>query len=33
MTIIEAINQIKYRIYTATQMVGKGKDGKAFEDL
>lgn len=29
----EAIEKIKYRIYTATQIAGKGEDGKAFEDL
>lgn len=33
MTIQEAIERIKYRIYTATQIVGKGEDGKAFEDF
>lgn len=33
MTTQEAIERIKYRIYTATTIVGKGEDGKAFEDL
>lgn len=33
MTAKEAIEQIQYRIDTATQMVGKGQDGKAYEDL
>ena len=29
----EAIEQIKYRIYTASKAVGRGVDGKAYEDL
>lgn len=29
----EAIKQMKYRIETATQIVGKGEDGKAYEDM
>ncbi len=33
MTTEEAIERIKYRIETASQVVGKGADGKAFEDL
>lgn len=33
MTIQEAIERIKYRIYTATKIVGKGQDGEGFEDL
>lgn len=33
MTTIEAIQMIKYRIETASEIVGKGKDGKAFQDL
>lgn len=33
MTIAEAINSIKYRIATASEIVGKGEDGNAFEDL
>lgn len=33
MTAIEAIQIIKYRIETASEIVGKGKDGKAFQDL
>lgn len=33
MTTQEAIERIKYRIYTATAIAGKGEDGKAFEDL
>lgn len=33
MTTQEAIERIKYRIYTAAQIAGKGEDGKAFEDL
>lgn len=28
-----AIIQMQYRIDTASQMVGNGKDGKAFEDM
>lgn len=33
MTEIEAIEQIKCRIATASKVVGNGLDGKAFEDL
>ena len=33
MTKREAIESIKYRIKTASEIVGKGEDGKAFEDL
>lgn len=33
MTEIEAIAMIQYRIGTASEIVGTGKDGKAFEDL
>lgn len=33
MTNEEAINQLQYRIDTASQFVGKGMDGKAYEDL
>lgn len=33
MTIQEAIERIKYRIYTATAVAGNGIDGNAFEDL
>ena len=33
MTESEAISRIKYRIDTASKAVGKGEDGKAFEDL
>lgn len=33
MTENEAIERIKYRIETATDIVGKGIDGKAFEDM
>lgn len=29
----EAIKKIQYRINTASEVVGKGADGKAFEDL
>ena len=33
MTKNEAINKIKYRIKTASEAVGTGPDGKAYEDL
>lgn len=33
MTEREAIEKIKYRIDTASEIAGKGEDGKAFEDL
>lgn len=33
MTNQEAINRMQYRIDTATRIVGKGEDGKAFEDM
>lgn len=33
MEIKHAINQMQYRINTASQIVGKGKDGKAYEDM
>lgn len=33
MTIREAIERIKWRKWTASQMVGMGEDGKAFEDM
>ena len=33
MTESRAITQIKYRVDTATQLVGTGVDGKAYEDL
>ena len=33
MTVSEAIKMIQCRIYTASEIVGKGEDGKAFEDL
>lgn len=33
MTEREAIERIKYRMEMACKMVGKGEDGKAFEDL
>ena len=33
MTELEAINNIKYRMEAACEMVGKGENGKAFEDL
>lgn len=33
MEIKHAINQLQYRIDTASQIVGKGKDGKAYEDM
>lgn len=33
MTKEQAINLIRYRINTATEIAGKGEDGKAFEDL
>lgn len=33
MTAKEAIERMKYRISTASEIVGKGEDGKAFEDL
>lgn len=33
MTNQEAINRMQYRIDTAMEIVGKGEDGKAFEDM
>lgn len=33
MEVKEAIERIKYRIYTATSITGNGVDGNAFEDL
>ena len=33
MTNQEAIKMMKYRIDTATEIAGKGEDGKAFEDM
>ena len=33
MTVQSAINTIRYRIETASEIAGKGADGKAFEDL
>ena len=33
MTNQEAINRMRYRIDTATEIAGKGEDGKAFEDM
>ena len=33
MTNQEAINRMQYRIDTATEIAGKGEDGKAFEDM
>lgn len=33
MTENEAINRIRYRIDTASDIVGKGVDGKAYEDM
>ena len=33
MTESRAIIQIKYRVDTATQLIGTGVDGKAYEDL
>lgn len=33
MTVQEAIERIKWRKWTASNMVGMGADGKAFEDL
>ena len=33
MTAKEAIKSIQYRIDTASEIAGKGEDGKAFEDL
>ena len=33
MTEQEAINMLKYRMNTAIEIVGKGEDGKAFEDM
>ena len=33
MTRQDAIKKIRYRIDTATEIAGKGTDGKAFEDL
>ena len=33
MTVQEAIQLMKHRIETASEIVGKGADGKAFEDM
>ena len=33
MTVQKAIDMMKYRIFTATQIVGKGEDGNAFKDM
>lgn len=33
MTEQDAIKMLEYRIETATQIAGKGEDGKAFEDM
>lgn len=33
MTEIEAISKIQWRINTASEIAGRGEDGKAFEDL
>lgn len=33
MTENEAIARMKYRINTATEAIGKGSDGKAYEDM
>lgn len=33
MTTQEAIEKNKWRIFTASEIVGRGEDGKAFEDL
>lgn len=33
MTEQEAVNMMKYRVETASEMIGKGVDGKAFEDM
>lgn len=33
MKVQSAINTIRYRIETASEIAGKGADGKAFEDL
>lgn len=33
MTKQEAINMMRYRIDTATEIVGKGEDGSAFKDM
>lgn len=33
MTEQEAIEKMRYRIDTATEIAGRGKDGKAFEDM
>lgn len=29
----EAVNKIQWRINTASEIAGRGEDGKAFEDL
>lgn len=33
MTEQEAINMMRYRVDTATEIAGKGEDGNAFEDM
>ena len=33
MTENEAIARMQYRIDTATEVIGKGSDGKAYEDM
>ena len=33
MTEQQAIERMRYRIDTATEIAGRGKDGKAFEDM
>ena len=33
MTLEDAIKQLQYRIDTASQVIGRGKDGKAYEDI
>ena len=33
MEVQEAIEKMRYRISTASEIVGNGKDGKAFEDM
>lgn len=33
MTENEAIARMRYRIDTATEVIGKGSDGKAYEDM
>lgn len=33
MTEQEAINMMRYRVNTATEIAGKGEEGNAFEDI